>query len=150
MRISNNVDTLKYFLFRAASMCWNYYLNISEQTLFNIGRLKNSRMNYDFKTVDLQVFHTWNFIPGFHPEVSLTVYTLSLGWNLIPEWTHPFQKDGWNFIPGWKKEKKISKPFIPGWNFTMSLYLLNFWRMHSIYFPTLSCLNIMKVTRNVL
>ena len=49
-------------------------------------------------------------------EMSLTVYTF------LPRW---------NFIPGWKKEKKTCKHFILGWNFKMSMFLINFWRMYS-------------------
>ena len=41
------------------------------------------------------------------------------------------ERQGWNFIPGWKKEKKTCKHFIPGWNFKMSMFLINFWRMYS-------------------
>ena len=41
------------------------------------------------------------------------------------------ERQGWDFIPGWKKEKKTCKHFIPGWNFKMSMFLINFWRMYS-------------------
>ena len=49
----------------------------------------------------------------------------------------PSKRQGWNFIPrdecipGWKKEKKTCKHFIPGWNFKMSIFILNFWLMYS-------------------
>ena len=70
--------------------------------------------------------YTWNFILGWNSsrdeiipaygEMSLTVYTFLRGWT---------------FIPGWVKEKKTCKHFIPGWNFKMSVFLINFWRMYS-------------------
>ena len=41
------------------------------------------------------------------------------------------ERQGWDFIPGWKKEKKMCKHFIPGWNFKMSMFLINLWRMYS-------------------
>ena len=41
------------------------------------------------------------------------------------------EKQSWDFIRGWKKEKKTCKHFIPGWNFKMSMFLINFWRMYS-------------------
>ena len=41
------------------------------------------------------------------------------------------ERQGWDFIPGWKKEKKTCKHFILGWNFKMSMFLINFWRMYS-------------------
>ena len=41
------------------------------------------------------------------------------------------ERQGWHFIPGWKKEKKTCKHFIPGRNFKMSMFLINFWRMCS-------------------
>ena len=70
---------------------------------------------------------------------------------LVPEWNHPClwwnvsyclhvfvemkfhpgMKDGWDFILGWKKEKKTCKRFIPGWNFKMNMFFINFWRMYS-------------------
>ena len=70
---------------------------------------------------------------------------------LVPEWNHPClwwnvsyclhvfveikfhpgMKDGWDFILGWKKEKKTCKHFIPGWNFKMNMFFINFWRMYS-------------------
>ena len=37
----------------------------------------------------------------------------------------PKIKQGWTFIPGWNKEKKMSKHFISGWKFIMSMLLLN-------------------------
>ena len=49
-----------------------------------------------------------------------------LGWNEISS-----QGQGWNFIPGWEKEKMTCKYFIPGWNFKMSIFLFNFWRIFS-------------------
>ena len=45
------------------------------------------------------------------------------------------------------KKKRTCKHVIPGWNFTRIMFLLNFWRMYSKYFPTFTCLNIMKVRR---
>ena len=76
------------------------------------------------------------------------------GMKLVPGWNHPClwsmvkclllftrfcrdeissrdERQGWDFILGWKKEKKTCKHFIPGWNFKMSMFLINFWRMHS-------------------
>ena len=47
------------------------------------------------------------------------------------EISSPDERQGWDFIPGWKKEKKTCKHFIPGWNFKMSMFLINFWRMYS-------------------
>ena len=38
---------------------------------------------------------------------------------------------GWTIIPGWVKEKKTCKHFIPGRNFKMSVFLINFWCMYS-------------------
>ena len=32
---------------------------------------------------------------------------------------------------GWKKEKRTCKHFLPEWNFKMSMFFLNFWRMYS-------------------
>ena len=32
---------------------------------------------------------------------------------------------------GEKKKKKTCKHFIPGWNFKMSMFLINFWRIYS-------------------
>ena len=74
----------------------------------------------------------------FHPRMKL-----------VPEWNHPCL--WWNvsyclhgfaemkFCPGMKgrdeissgDEKKTCKQFIPGWNFKMSMFLTNFWRMYS-------------------
>ena len=63
----------------------------------------------------------------------------------IPEWIIPVLE-----ISPWdkKKENKIWKDFISGWNFTMTMFLLNFWTMYSICCPTLTCLNIMKVNES--
>ena len=47
------------------------------------------------------------------------------------EISSPDERQGWDFIPGWKKEKKTCKHFILGWNFKMSMFLINFWRMYS-------------------
>ena len=47
------------------------------------------------------------------------------------EISSPDERQGWYFIPGWKKEKKTCKHFILGWNFKMSMFLINFWRMYS-------------------
>ena len=45
----------------------------------------------------------------------------------IPGW-----KTGMRFHPGMKKkEKKTCKHFILGWNFKMTMFLNNFWRMYS-------------------
>ena len=50
----------------------------------------------------------------------------------------PVKKAAINFHSGMNKRKKRRyKHFIPGWNFTMSMFLLNFWRMYSMCFPTL-------------
>lgn len=92
-----------------------------------------------------------NEIIPVYAEVFLTVYTSSLGW------THFCQKDRWDFIPGWKKERNMCNHFIPGWNFTINIFLLNFWRIYQgssnlleLRFASSARLNIMKVTRNVL
>ena len=39
----------------------------------------------------------------------------------------------WDERQGWdeKKKKKTCKHFIPGWNFKMSMILINLWRMYS-------------------
>ena len=47
------------------------------------------------------------------------------------EISSPDERQGWDFMPGWKKEKKTCKHFILGWNFKMSMFLINFWRMYS-------------------
>ena len=44
---------------------------------------------------------------------------------------HPGMKDRWDFILGWKKEKKICKHLIRGWNFKISMFLINFWHIYS-------------------
>ena len=59
----------------------------------------------------------------------------------------PVKKAGMKFHSGMKK--KMYKHFMCKPNFTMSIFLLNFWRMYSTFFPTLICLNIMKVTRKI-
>ena len=84
---------------------------------------------------------SWDEIIPFYSEVSLAVYAFWLGWDFNLGWTHPCQI----FILGWKKEPMMCKHFIQGWNFTMSMLLLKFWRMCSIFFPTLTCLNIIKL-----
>ena len=55
------------------------------------------------------------------------------------------ERQGWNFIPGQKKEKKTCKHFITGWNFKMSMFFFNFWRIIKVCFPNSACLNIRKV-----
>ena len=51
------------------------------------------------------------------------------------------------FHPGMKKEKKMCKYFILGWNFKISMFFLKktFDVCIQIPFPKLTCLNIMKV-----
>ena len=88
-----------------------------------------------------------NEINPAYDEMSLTVYTFWPGWSFNPEWTHPCQK-GRDEI-SFRDEKKMYKHFMCKPNFTMSIFLLNFWRMYSTFFPTLICLNIMKVTRKI-
>ena len=90
----------------------------------------------------------------FHSEIKSslsmvkTVYTFSPEWNFSPGWTNAcVKKTGMRFYPGMKK-KKMCKHFLLGWNLTISMFLLTFWRIYSICFPTLTCLNKMKV-RNV-
>ena len=55
---------------------------------------------------------------------------------------------GLRFHSGMTQRKKTYEHFIPGLHFAMSMLLLDFWRMCSIYFPTLTYLNVMKVKRN--
>ena len=43
-----------------------------------------------------------------------------------------------------KKKKNTCKHFVPGWNLTKNMFLLNFLRMYLMCFPTLTCLNLMK------
>ena len=84
-------------------------------------------------------------------EKSLTAYIFLPRWNFIPGWTHPCQKDRDEILSrDEKRKKKACKNFIFGLNFTMSIFLLNFWRMFSVCFPTLTCLNIMKVRGKIL
>ena len=87
----------------------------------------------------------------FHSEIKLslsmvkTVYTFSPGWNFSPGWTHACEKEtGIIFYLGMKK-KKMCKHFLLGRNLTISMFLLNFWRIYSICFPTLTCLYKVKV-----
>ena len=81
----------------------------------------------------LEGIYTWNSSPDeiipVYGEMSLTVYTLLPRWNLIPGW-----KSGMEFHPGMKKKKKTCKHFIPWWNFKMSMFLINFWRIYSNMF----------------
>ena len=67
----------------------------------------------------------------FHPRTKLVQ-----GWNHPCLWwnisycLHVFAE--MKFHPERKKkEKKTCKHFIPGWNFKMSMFLINFWRMYS-------------------
>ena len=76
-------------------------------------------------------------------EMSLTVYTFLLCRDEILSWD---ERQGWDFIPGWKKGKKTSKHFIPGWNFKMSMFLINFWRMYS---NMLSKVNVFEHNENM-
>ena len=74
--------------------------------------------------------HTWNFIPGRnHPWVwwmSLTVYTF------LPRWNFSSLSKRRKFHRGMKKRtKKTCKHCIPIWNFKMSMYFFNFWRIYS-------------------
>ena len=73
----------------------------------------------------LHVFAEMKFHPRMNPSLS--------------------KRQGWNFIPGWKKEKKTCKHFISGWNFKMSIFFFNVWRMYSNMHSKWTCLNIMKV-----
>ena len=41
------------------------------------------------------------------------------------------ERQGWYSYWDEKKEKKTCKHFIPGWNFKMNMFLINFWRMYS-------------------
>ena len=57
------------------------------------------------------------------------------GMKLVPGWNHPclftrFCRDEISSRDEQKK-KKTCKHFIPGWNFKMSMFLINFWRMYS-------------------
>ena len=96
---------------------------------------------YFFSNVDmrwmLESVFTWNFIRGWkNPCLWVNVsYCLHVFAEMI-------------FHPGMTKRKKTYEHFIPGLNFAMSMLLLDFWRMCSIYFPTLTYLNVMKVKRN--
>ena len=75
-----------------------------------------------------------------------------LGMKLVRGWNHPclwwnvsyclhvfaemkfhLGMKNWDEISSWdeKKKKKTCKHFIPGWNFKMSMFLINFWRMYS-------------------
>ena len=64
-------------------------------------------------------------------EMPLTVYAFLPRWNFIPVWTYSCQKQRWNFIKEWKKEKKMRKHFIRGWNSEISVFFFYFWRMYS-------------------
>lgn len=81
-------------------------------------------------------------------KMSFTVYTFLPGWNFIPKWTHPYQKDR-DRISSWdeKQEKNMCKHSILGWNFTMIIlfYLIFILNMFSGF----NMFNIMKVTRNM-
>ena len=78
----------------------------------------------------------WNFS---------TVYMFLPRLNILPEWTLPVKKDRDEIsCRGEKKKKNTSKHFVPGWNLTKNMFLLNFLRMYSMCFPTLTCLNLMK------
>ena len=93
--------------------------------------------------LDLEGVYKWNFIPRWNSsrdeiipvygEMSRTVYTFLPRWNFIPGWTHPGMKDRGEISSRdeKKKEKKTCKLFILGWNFKMSMFLINFWRMYS-------------------
>ena len=48
-------------------------------------------------------------------------------------------------ILSWDEKKKMCKHFLLGRNLTISMFLLNFWRIYSICFPTLTCLYKVKV-----
>ena len=94
--------------------------------------------------------HPLNFIPGWNLEGGYAENSIlgrnhpCLWWN-VAYCLHVFAEMKLN--PG--VNSSLSKwqgwNFIPGWSFIMSMFLLNFWRMCSICFPTLTCLNIMKV-----
>ena len=80
-------------------------------------------------------------------KMSFTVCTFLPGWNFIPRWTYPYQKDR-DGISSWdeKQEKKMCKHSTSGWNFTMIILF------YSIFIPNMFSsfmFNIMKVTRNM-
>ena len=79
-----------------------------------------------------------NEIIPTYGEVSVTVYNFLLGWN------HPYQK-GRDDI-SWEENKKSCVKTSSG----MKFYNEHVFRMYPIFFPTLTCLNIMKVTTNIL
>ena len=82
-----------------------------------------------------------NLVPGWHPPDELiSVPVIGMNPSLS-------KRQGWNFVQVWKKEKQTCNHFITWWNFTKGMLLLNFSRMYLICFSTLTCLNIMKVTK---
>ena len=97
----------------------------------------------------------WNFIPGWNSSQDkiipvygeMSVYKFLPRWNFIPGWTHPCQK-GRDEISSReeKKTKKTCKHFIPEWNFKMSIFFVFIFDVCiQIFFPKLTCLNIMRV-----
>ena len=67
--------------------------------------------------------------------MSFTVYTFFAEMEFHPGMNSSLPKrQEWSFIQGWKKEKKTCRHFIPGYNFTMTMFLFNFWRMCLICF----------------
>ena len=113
-----------------------------------------------FAKIFLQMTHICINFPGFFNVFLEGVYT----WNFIPDEIRP----GWNhtclwwnvsyclhvfaemrFHPGMKKKKKKTcKHFIPGWNFKMRMFLINFWRTYSIMLSKVTRFNIIEYECN--
>ena len=69
--------------------------------------------------------------PGMKSSLSMVKCLLLFTSFCLDEISSRDERQGWDFIPEWKREKKTCKHFILGWNFKMSMFLINFWHMYS-------------------
>ena len=117
--------------------------NSQENTYARVSFLIKLQASRFFRTLPgdcftnvLEGVYTWNFIPGWNRPRMKSFLSMV---KCLLLFTHFFQdeissrdeRQGWDLILGWKKEKKTCKHFIPGRNFKMSMFLINFWRMYS-------------------
>ena len=122
-----------------------------------ISRVNTLLLSFFSIDTNLEDVYTWHFLrdetcPGMKSSLSMVKclllftrfcrYEISSQDELIP-----VKKAGMKFHPWMKnKEKKMwCEHFIPGWNFKMSMFFFNFWRMHSNMLSKVTCLNVMRV-----
>ena len=79
--------------------------------------------------------------PGMKSSLSIVKRLVLFTRSCRGEIPSPDERQVWNFARGWKRLKKTCKHFIPGWNFKMSMFFINFWR---IYLNILSKVNVIE------